>query len=415
MAGSPEMLAAFRELTNSKQLDRSDLLDLLKDGIHAALVRKFGPNVKFELTVDELQGTIRVSRLRTVVETVDDLSCQVALEEAQFEDPDFQLGDVLEEEVPFTDFGRLAVQAAKQRIIQRVREGERTKIREEFGDKVGELLSGEVQQIERGKLVLMLAKFKEAEAIVAGIEQAFRRQGHQLATGPFPKIRLRSRTHTRLSEVAVTLFRTQRQRTVVGLSLMAAQAFFYNAIFFTYALVLIEFYGIRADHVGWYILPFAAGNFLGPVLIGRLFDTWGRRPMLTLTYAMSGLLLAVTGYLFAADLLTAETLTIAWMIIFFFASSAASAAYLTVSETFPLEIRALAIAFFYAVGTGIGGVAGPLLFGALIETGSRTSVFLGYLLGAALMIGAAVVAAFWSVAAERRPLEEVSRPLASED
>ena len=179
MAGSPEMLAAFRELTNSKQLDRSDLLDLLKDGIHAALVRKFGPNVKFELTVDELQGTIRVSRLRTVVETVDDLSCQVALEEAQFEDPDFQLGDVLEEEVPFTDFGRLAVQAAKQRIIQRVREGERTKIREEFGDKVGELLSGEVQQIERGKLVLMLAKFKEAEAIIPYREQNHRERFHQ--------------------------------------------------------------------------------------------------------------------------------------------------------------------------------------------------------------------------------------------
>jgi N utilization substance protein A len=179
MAGSPEMLAAFRELTNSKQLDRSDLLDLLKDGIHAALARKFGPNVKFELSVDEMQGTIRVSRLRTVVETVDDTSCQVAIDEARYEDPDFQLGDVLEEEVPFTEFGRLAVQAAKQRIIQRVREGERTKIREEFGDKVGELLSGEVQQIERGKLVLMLAKFKEAEAIIPYREQNHREHFHQ--------------------------------------------------------------------------------------------------------------------------------------------------------------------------------------------------------------------------------------------
>ncbi|MBM4188271.1 MAG: transcription termination factor NusA [Gemmatimonadetes bacterium] len=179
MAGSPEMLAAFRELTNSKQLDRSDLLDLLKDGIHAALVRKFGPNVKFELSVDELQGTIKVSRLRTVVEAVDDSSCQISIEDAQYEDPDFQAGDVLEEEVPFSDFGRLAVQAAKQRIIQRVREGERTKIREEFGDKVGELLSGEVQQIERGKLVLMLAKFKEAEAIIPYREQNHREHFHQ--------------------------------------------------------------------------------------------------------------------------------------------------------------------------------------------------------------------------------------------
>jgi N utilization substance protein A len=179
MAASAEMLAAFRELTATKQLDRSDLHDLLRDGIHAALVRKFGPNVKFELDVDELKGTIRVVRLRHVVETVEDPSLQVSAEDARFEDPDFQVGDVLEEEVPFSDFGRLAVQAAKQRIIQRVREGERTKIREEFGDKVGELLSGEVQQIERGKIVLILAKFREAEAIIPYREQNRREHFHQ--------------------------------------------------------------------------------------------------------------------------------------------------------------------------------------------------------------------------------------------
>jgi MFS family permease len=252
----------------------------------------------------------------------------------------------------------------------------------------------------------------EAEAIVAGIEERFRRDGHVLEPGPFPQIRLRARTHTPLTEVAATLFRAHRQRTLVGLSLMAAQAFFYNAIFFTYALILTDFYGIQADHVGWYILPFAAGNFLGPVLIGRLFDTLGRRPMLTFTYAISGVLLAATGYLFALDLVSATTLTLGWTVIFFFASAAASAAYLTVSETFPLEIRALAIAFFYAIGTGIGGIAGPLLFGVLIGTGSRLSVFAGYLLGAALMIGAAVVAALYAVAAERKPLEAVARPLA---
>src|SRR5687768_952999 len=179
MAGSAEMLAAFRELTTTKQLDRSDLLELLRDGIHAALARKFGPNVRFELDVDELQGSVRVMRLRTVVETVEDSSAQVSVDEARFEDPDFQVGDVLEEEIPFTEFGRLAVQAAKQRIIQRVREGERTKIREEFGDKVGELLSGEVQQIERGKLVLMLNKFREAEAIIPYREQNHREHFHQ--------------------------------------------------------------------------------------------------------------------------------------------------------------------------------------------------------------------------------------------
>jgi MFS family permease len=256
---------------------------------------------------------------------------------------------------------------------------------------------------------------EEAHAVVAGIEDGLRRRGHELDPGPLPTIRLRARTHTPLTEVAKTLLRSQRQRTLVGLSLMASQAFFYNAIFFTYALVLTDFYGIAAEAIGWYILPFAAGNFLGPLLIGRLFDTLGRRPMITLTYALSGVLLAATGALFAADLVSASTLTICWSVIFFFASAAASSAYLTVSETFPLEIRALAIAFFYAIGTGIGGVIGPWLFGVLIETGSRTSVFGGYLLGAALMLGAAVVAALWSVAAERRPLEAVARPLASAD
>ena len=177
-----------------------------------------------------------------------------------------------------------------------------------------------------------------------------------------------------------------RRRTLVGLALMASQAFFYNAIFFTYALVLTDFYGIPSSQVGWYILPFAAGNFLGPLLLGRLFDTLGRRPMIAFTYIVSGVLLAVSGWLFAQGVLTAAQQTFAWTVIFFFASAAASSAYLTVSETFPLEIRALAIAVFYAIGTGIGGVAGPWLFGALIDTGSRMSVFGGYLLGAALMI-----------------------------
>src|SRR5689334_559607 len=174
-----DVVSAIRELTNTKQLERTELLDLLKDGLHAALVKRYGPNVRAEIGIDELKGTIRIVVLRTVMETVEDPGSQVALEEARFEDPDFQVGDVLEEEVPFEAFGRTAVQAAKQRIIQRVREGERTKIREEFGDKVGDLLSGEVQQIERGKLVLMLAKFKEAEAIIPYREQNHREHFHQ--------------------------------------------------------------------------------------------------------------------------------------------------------------------------------------------------------------------------------------------
>jgi MFS family permease len=255
----------------------------------------------------------------------------------------------------------------------------------------------------------------EAAAIMAGIEARLVAQGHRWDEAPLPRTRLKARTHTPFSEVISTLFRTQRQRTYVGLVLMASQAFFYNAIFFTYALMLTDFYSVPADHVGWYILPFAAGNFLGPLLLGRLFDTWGRRPMLTTTYAISGLLLAGTGYLFARDLVTVQQLTMCWMVIFFFASAAASAAYLTVSETFPLEIRALAIAFFYAIGTGVGGVLGPWLFGVLIETGSRMSVFGGYLGGALLMLIAAGVAARWAVAAERRSLESISRPLAAVD
>jgi len=194
---------------------------------------------------------------------------------------------------------------------------------------------------------------------------------------------------------------------------MTAQAFFYNAIFFTFALVLTDFYGIAAGQVGWYILPFAISNFLGPLFLGRLFDTLGRRPMIALTYSISGILLALSGYLFSIGVLTATTQTIAWMVIFFCASPAASAAYLTVSETFPLEVRALAIAMFYAIGTGIGGVAGPLLFGALVETGSRASVFAGYLFGAALMLVAAAVGWRFGVAAERRPLESVAQPLAT--
>src|SRR6187399_145161 len=179
MSASAEVLAAIRELSTTKQLDRNELLELLRDGIHAALVRRYGPNVRFELSFDELKGTIRIVRLRQVVEAVEDSSAQVSLEEAQYEDPEFAPGDMLEEEVPFEEFGRLAVQAAKQRIIQRVREGERNKIRDEFGNKVGELLSGEIQQIERGKLVLILNRFREAEAIIPYREQNHREHFHQ--------------------------------------------------------------------------------------------------------------------------------------------------------------------------------------------------------------------------------------------
>ena len=255
----------------------------------------------------------------------------------------------------------------------------------------------------------------EADTVIGGIEARLRAEGHAIPDMALAKVRLRTRRHTPLAEVAHTLLHAHRTRTLVALALMSAQAFFYNAIFFTYALVLATFYGVPSQHVGWYILPFAAGNVLGPLLLGRLFDTIGRRPMIAFTYLMSGLLLALTGWLFAQGALSAREQTFAWSVIFFFASAAASSAYLTASETFPLEIRALAIAVFYAVGTGVGGVAGPLLFGALIDTGSRTSLFGGYLLGAILMVIAGAVMWRWGVAAERKSLEEVARPLAFTD
>jgi MFS family permease len=249
-----------------------------------------------------------------------------------------------------------------------------------------------------------------AEAILAEIE---RNSAPARTIGGHDKpLRIQARSHTPLAEVIRTSFLTYPQRTAVGLSLMVSQAFFYNAIFFTYALILTDFYGVPAGAVGWYILPFAAGNFLGPLLLGPLFDTLGRRTMIAATYGVSGVMLAGAGVVFEHDAVSAETLTIIWMVIFFFASAAASSAYLTVSETFPLEIRALAIAMFYAAGTGIGGAAAPWVLGVLIDTGSRASVSRGYDLAAVLMVAASYVAGRWGVAAERRSLEQVSRPLA---
>ena len=179
MVGSAEILAAFRELSNSKQLDRSELHGLLQDGIHAALAKKHGANVQAEVEINEDKGSIRIVLLKTVVAEVTDASREVLLEEARFEDSEFQVGDVMEIPVDFAEFGRTAVQAAKQRIIQRVREGERARIRDEFSGRVGDLLSGEVQQIERGKLVVMLNKFREAEAIIPYREQNHREHYHQ--------------------------------------------------------------------------------------------------------------------------------------------------------------------------------------------------------------------------------------------
>ncbi len=264
---------------------------------------------------------------------------------------------------------------------------------------------------ESPRWLMTHGRVAEAEEVTAGIERRAGRR--ERAPGPPTTIHLARTVHAGIAVVARTLLRDYPGRTVLCLGLMASQAFLYNAIFFTYALILKRFYAIPPESVGWYILPFAAGNFLGPLLLGPLFDIWGRKPAIAGTYVLSGALLAVTGWLFAVDALGAAGQTAAWTVIFFFASAAASAAYLTVGEVFPLEIRANAIALFYAFGTGMGGVAGPWVFGMLIDTGSRVSIFGGYLLGAGLMIAAGVLEALIGVRAERRSLESIATPLSS--
>lgn len=266
---------------------------------------------------------------------------------------------------------------------------------------------------ESPRWLLTHGEHDEAKRIVDDIEARFRKEGHTLDEPSHKPLRLHARGHTPLAEVMHAIFVVHRRRALVGLSLMTAQAFFYNAIFFTYALVLTEFYRVPGGSVGLYLLPFALGNFLGPIVLGRLFDVIGRRRMIAATYAISGVLLTISGWMFEQGMLTVVTQTGAWMVIFFFASAAASSAYLTVSESFPLEIRALAIAVFYAFGTALGGIIGPAFFGRLIDTHQRGEVFTGYLVGSALMIGAAIIAAIWGVDAERKSLENVAAPLSA--
>jgi len=264
---------------------------------------------------------------------------------------------------------------------------------------------------ESPRWLLAHGRADEAERIVAQIElEAQAERGAPLEAPQGHVAYTRHHTPT-LGEVWHVLWRRYRTRSAVVLALMISQAFFYNAIFFTYALVLTRFHHVDEAQVGLYIVPFAIGNVLGPLLLGPLFDRVGRRVMIALTYALSGVALALTGWGFVAGVLNATTQTLAWSAVFFLASAAASSAYLTVSEVFPLEMRALAISIFYAVGTGIGGFAAPALFGALIETGSRGNVFIGYLIGAVLVIVAAAIAWRWAVAAERKPLEQVAPPL----
>jgi MFS family permease len=257
----------------------------------------------------------------------------------------------------------------------------------------------------------------EAERIVADVERKIMETNASGIADPgYDKAsptRIRTRTHTPWREIWNAIIHEHRRRSFLGLVLMATQAFFYNAIFFTYALVLMRFYSVPENAVGAYLLPFALGNVLGPLLLGHLFDTVGRKPMIAATYGLAGILLALTGWLFHTGLLTAQTQTLAWTVIFFIASAAASSAYLTVSEIFPLEIRAMAIAIFFAIGTLVGGVGAPVLFGWIIGTGSVTALFLGYLSAAALMVFGGIMEVWIGVPAERRSLEQIAAPLSS--
>src|SRR3954467_8606399 len=230
---------------------------------------------------------------------------------------------------------------------------------------------------------------------------------------PRRTIRVKQRGPMGIGEIASVVFRMYPKRTFVGLALFTGQAFLYNAIFFTYALVLTKIYGVGSGSVGLYLLPFAVGNFCGPLFLGRLFDSIGRKPMIAGTYILSGVLLIITGLLFKAGTLNATTQTVAWCIIFFFASAGASAAYLTVSEIFPMETRAMAIAFFYATGTIVGGFGGPLLFGALIQSGKPSQIFIGYLVGGIVMIVGGVIQATMGVEAAGRDLEDIAPPLSA--
>jgi MFS family permease len=251
---------------------------------------------------------------------------------------------------------------------------------------------------------------REAEAIVESVEREVTADPSSLPPLTGRKQRIRRREYTPWSEIWHAIAHQYPTRSILGFTLMVTQAFLYNAIFFTYTLILVQFYKVPPETVSVYLFPFAFGNLLGPILLGHLFDSIGRKTMITLTYAVSGVLLAFTGYLFKIGALDAVTQTIAWSVIFFIASAAASSAYLTVSEIFPLEIRGLAIAIFYACGTFAGAIA-PAIFGAIIGSGSRTALFGAYCFAGVVMVVAAIVEAFLGVKAERQSLESIATPL----
>lgn len=264
---------------------------------------------------------------------------------------------------------------------------------------------------ESPRWLMTHGRVHDAETIVSQIEQRVAHDHGTSLTDPQGTITVHAHPHATIRTVARELFTSYPRRTVLGIGLMVTQSFMYNAVSFTYPMLLTKYYAVPSATIGLYILPFAIGNFLGPLLLGRLFDTVGRKPMISLTYGISGLLLVISGYLFWTDSLTLSTHMVFWSSIFFFASAGASAAYLTVSEVFPMEIRAMAIAFFFIVAQG-AGVAAPWLYGMLVES-SVTSVFYGYLLGGGMMLLGAAIELWLGINAEGKSLEQLAAPLSA--
>jgi MFS family permease len=268
---------------------------------------------------------------------------------------------------------------------------------------------------ESPRWLLIHGRHAEAEAIMSGIETQI--MGGRGVLEPPPvsqRIIIYLGMRVSFGVIARTLLIRYRRRAILGLVLIASQAFFYNGISFTYPLVLHSFFGVAPERIGFYMFCFAAANFLGPLVLGRLFDSLGRRLMISVTYALSGAMLVGAEALFLQGQLTAASQTLLWSLTFFFASAAASAAYLTVSEIFPVEMRALAIALFYSIGTAVGGLGAPAFFGSLIDTHTPHALVTGYMVGAALMLGAAVVEWVLGVNSERQSLEAIAAPLRTE-
>ncbi|MET9292729.1 MFS transporter [Streptomyces sp. NPDC003077] len=266
---------------------------------------------------------------------------------------------------------------------------------------------------ESPRWLFIHGRSQEAESLVSSIEERVESERGEKLPATDEKITIQPRASITFREIARTVFSHYRRRAFLGLALFIGQAFLYNAITFGFGAILTTFFDVSTSDTGYFFAVIAAGNFLGPLLLGKLFDTVGRRIMISGTYLLSGLLLFGTAWLFAAGHLSAMTITACWAVALFFASAGASSAYLTVSEVFPLETRAMAIAFFYAVGTAAGGISGPLLFAELTSSGVVGDTALAFCIGAALMCLAGLTAAFLAVRAERRSLESIASPLST--